>query len=64
MLNARVELKDGNIYEKCNVRSSNRKPLENLVLTIGECTCYKNTCNCIKEVTLKRNDVKQITLNE
>lgn len=35
-------------------------PKGNYTLVIGECTCYKNTCNCVKNITLFKSMVSKI----
>jgi hypothetical protein len=36
------------------------KSLKSYEVTIGECTCYKSTCDCIKTIVLPKDAVKEI----
>jgi len=39
----------------------NSKTGNTVKLFIGECTCYKNNCNCVKEIIVSRFLINQIT---
>lgn len=50
-----IVLKDGTTVEAENVMLS--RTGKSYVAYIGECTCYKNTCDCIKVVPYPVNDI-------